>query len=270
MNWFVHGMFCWLVSVLLLTARGWGAQPSQGGETAPTNPVGWVAVASDEADPAELATALALNATQREAWSRHGVGNVQLFSELLEGQTVVLLVCDLQANADPDEAWEAAQADAELVSWFAAAEAGFADHPRAGKQTWVRCETICQLRPKCAAGDAESALDWAAAVTRIRPEKEAEYRTLHYAVWPAVVEAIGDGGVPRFDLFLIDLGDEIYEFYWLAQREMPALPGNQPATPDPVTKRWWSFTDPCQLPLPAAAERGEIWEPMEEMASALP
>ncbi|MCH5598059.1 L-rhamnose mutarotase [Niabella ginsengisoli] len=34
---------------------------------------------------------------------------------------------------------------------------------------------------------------------------------------------------------------------------------------DPNTQKWWKETDPCQLPLPDAASKNEIWSSMEEV-----
>ena len=34
---------------------------------------------------------------------------------------------------------------------------------------------------------------------------------------------------------------------------------------DPVIRKWWKETDPCQIPLPAAAKAGEIWTPVQEI-----
>jgi len=33
---------------------------------------------------------------------------------------------------------------------------------------------------------------------------------------------------------------------------------------DPESQRWWTFTDPCQEPVPTAAA-GEWWAPAEEL-----
>ncbi len=34
---------------------------------------------------------------------------------------------------------------------------------------------------------------------------------------------------------------------------------------DTATQRCWKETDPCQLPLPEAAEKNQIWSEMEEV-----
>jgi hypothetical protein len=34
---------------------------------------------------------------------------------------------------------------------------------------------------------------------------------------------------------------------------------------DPTVQRWWKATDPCQIPLPAAAAKGKIWTDMKEL-----
>jgi L-rhamnose mutarotase len=34
---------------------------------------------------------------------------------------------------------------------------------------------------------------------------------------------------------------------------------------DSLTRFWWQHTDPTQIPLPAAADRKQIWSDMEEV-----
>jgi L-rhamnose mutarotase len=98
-----------------------------------------------------------------------------------------------------------------------------------------------------------------AAVIQLRPEKAAEYRQLHAAVWPEVLEALWRVGIKNYSIFERDgLLFSYLEFhgsdYAAATAELAA---------DETTRRWWALTDPCQLPLTTAAA-GEWWAPAVE------
>lgn len=99
-----------------------------------------------------------------------------------------------------------------------------------------------------------------AAVVRLLPEHEVEYRRLHANVWPGVLATLRRVGVRNYSIFLRDgllfsyleyAGDD----WAVAQSEIAA---------DPETQRWWQLTDPMQEPLKTAAE-GEWWAPAEEV-----
>ncbi|MFJ5266586.1 L-rhamnose mutarotase [Streptomyces sp. NPDC088387] len=99
-----------------------------------------------------------------------------------------------------------------------------------------------------------------AAVIRLRPEKEAEYRELHAEAWPAVLAALKRARIANYSIFLRDgllfsyleyLGDD-----YAADTAAIAA--------DPVTQQWWALTDPCQQPLDSVAE-GEWWADAEEV-----
>jgi L-rhamnose mutarotase len=99
-----------------------------------------------------------------------------------------------------------------------------------------------------------------ASVIRLRPEKESEYRALHAAVWPGVLEQIARSNIRNYSIFLRD-GTLFSYFEYVGddfEADMTAI-----AT-DPVTQRWWQLTDPCQEPVPSAAQ-GERWAPLEEV-----
>ncbi|MBT3192186.1 MAG: L-rhamnose mutarotase [Verrucomicrobia bacterium] len=90
-------------------------------------------------------------------------------------------------------------------------------------------------------------------VTRIRPEKEQEYRTLHQTVWPGVVDQMVRGNFRNFSVFLVELGDEIYEFFYVEYVGSDSAADGEMNNADPVNQRWWKYTDACQLPLPGAS-----------------
>ncbi len=97
-------------------------------------------------------------------------------------------------------------------------------------------------------------------VIGVKPEKLEEYKRLHAAVWPKVLEMITLCNIRNYTIFLKDhllfgtyeyVGDD-YE------KDMARMAA------DPVTQEWWKLTDPCQQPLDTRHE-GEWWAEMEEV-----
>jgi L-rhamnose mutarotase len=99
-----------------------------------------------------------------------------------------------------------------------------------------------------------------AAVIRLRPEQEAEYRTLHAEVWPAVLAALTRANVRNYSIFLRD--GVLFSYLEYVGEDYAADMAR--VAEDPETQRWWTFTDPCQQPVDTAAP-GEWWAPMEEV-----
>jgi len=97
-------------------------------------------------------------------------------------------------------------------------------------------------------------------VIRVRPEKLDEYKRLHAAAWPEVLEMIHKANIRNFSIFHRDgLLLSYYEYVgddYEADMAMIAA--------DPRTQEWWRHTDPCQQPVPSAAD-GEWWAPAEEV-----
>jgi len=101
-------------------------------------------------------------------------------------------------------------------------------------------------------------------VIRLRPEKVDEYRRLHAAVWPEVLERISRSNLRNYTIFLRTLGGEPHLFScfeyvgddWEADQRAMAQ--------DEATQRWWKLTEPCQAPLEDRAP-GEWWAQMEEV-----
>ena len=99
-----------------------------------------------------------------------------------------------------------------------------------------------------------------AAVIRLRPEKEQEYRRLHADVWPAVLDRLTRSHVQNYSIFLRD--GVLFSYYEYVGADYDADLAAVAA--DPETQRWWTFTDPCQEPVATAAP-GEWWAPAEEV-----
>lgn len=97
-------------------------------------------------------------------------------------------------------------------------------------------------------------------VIRLRPSHETEYRRLHDAVWPAVLDRLKAVHVRNYTIFLRD--GLLFSYLEYTGDDWPA--DSAVMASDPETQRWWSFTDPCQQPVDTAAD-GEWWAPMAEV-----
>lgn len=99
-----------------------------------------------------------------------------------------------------------------------------------------------------------------AAVIRLRPEQEAEYRALHADAWPTVLATLTKANIRNYSIFLRD--GLLFSYLEYVGEDYAADMALVAA--DPETQRWWTFTDPCQQPVESAAP-GEWWAPMEEV-----
>ena len=99
-----------------------------------------------------------------------------------------------------------------------------------------------------------------AAVIRLRPELEAEYRALHAAAWPEVLATIKRAHIGNYSIYLCDgLLFSYMEYTGEDYASDTAL-----IAECPVTREWWARTDPCQRPLDSAGD-GEWWASSEEV-----
>jgi L-rhamnose mutarotase len=97
-------------------------------------------------------------------------------------------------------------------------------------------------------------------VIRLREEHAEEYLRLHRAVWPEVLDRLRESNMRNFSIFLRD--GLLFSYLEYVGDDYEA--DTAAIAADPETKRWWTFTDPCQEPVESAAE-GEWWAPMEEV-----
>ncbi|MFF4209936.1 L-rhamnose mutarotase [Streptomyces sp. NPDC001796] len=99
-----------------------------------------------------------------------------------------------------------------------------------------------------------------AAVIRLRPEKEREYRELHAAAWPGVLAALKRANIGNYSIFLRDG----LLFSYLEYTGTDYAADTAAIAADPVSREWWALTDPCQQPLDSVAG-GQWWAPAEEV-----
>ena len=102
-------------------------------------------------------------------------------------------------------------------------------------------------------------------VIGLSPEKTAEYKTLHAAVWPDVLAMIKQSHIRNYSIYLRRLGDGnqyLFSYFEYTGSDFAADMATMAA--DPTTQKWWDLCMPCQQPL-ADREAGEWWAPMEEV-----
>jgi L-rhamnose mutarotase len=187
-----------------------------------------------------------------------GISNPAAFERTLGGQKWFLVVFEY-AGGKPyltaAEAFESVCPELkELIE----------PHPRAVRygRCWLQMEWINYIRGLNVEGEPSEIVSM---VTTIKPEKEKDYRILHQTVWPGVVDQMIRGHIRNFCIFLVEIGDTLYEFFYLEYLGSNAEQDDQMNRADPVNQRWWAQTDACQQPLPG--EKG-IWAPMTRISAA--
>lgn len=220
-----------------------------------------VAFAATITDKTAAQAAIANINKQAQPLKNAGIENLHFFTQTVDSKEIILATMDLDAtnvSKSATEAWNNITKSPLFKEKFTALEQVLSPHQRHAddptKSPWILTENICKLRPSNAA-DAKVDSPWYAAVTGLKPEKEADYRLLHNNVWPGVIDAIGASNISRFDIFLIEFGDNQPHLFYLFQYTGADLKADMAAQPSsPVNRRWWKFTDACQKPLPGATD----------------
>ena len=99
-------------------------------------------------------------------------------------------------------------------------------------------------------------------VIGLAPEKIEEYKALHAAVWPEILDLISRCNISNYSIFLREPENLLFGYWEYAgtnyAEDMKVL-GERA-----ITKKWLALTDPCQAKLPTAKE-DEWWSFMPEI-----
>jgi L-rhamnose mutarotase len=95
---------------------------------------------------------------------------------------------------------------------------------------------------------------------RVKPEKFEEYKKLHAAVWPEVLDMIKQCNISNYSIYHKDG----FLFGYLEYTGSDFDEDMARMAADPMTQKWWDICKPCQEPLESRAE-GEWWAAMEEV-----
>jgi L-rhamnose mutarotase len=97
-------------------------------------------------------------------------------------------------------------------------------------------------------------------VIGLKPDRVADYKSLHAAPWPDMDAALKDANILDYSIFLKEPENLLFGVWDYRgtdyEGDMKRL-GEKA-----VTKRWLALTDPCQSPL-ASAKEGEWWSFMD-------
>ncbi|HWC61239.1 MAG TPA: L-rhamnose mutarotase [Verrucomicrobiae bacterium] len=99
----------------------------------------------------------------------------------------------------------------------------------------------------------------------VRPEKLDEYKKLHAAVWPGVLEMIHRCNIRNYSIYLRKLPDGhhyLFSYFEYIGSDFAADMARMAA--DPTTQKWWAVCKPCQEPLSDRAP-DEWWAGLEEV-----
>ncbi|MGR3802489.1 L-rhamnose mutarotase [Marinibacterium profundimaris] len=102
-------------------------------------------------------------------------------------------------------------------------------------------------------------------VIGVSPEKIAEYKELHAAVWPGVLAKIAECNIRNYTIFLREPENLLFATFEYHGDDWEADAAKMAA--DEETQRWWAVCMPCQVPLDSRKE-GDWWADMEEVFHA--
>ena len=100
------------------------------------------------------------------------------------------------------------------------------------------------------------------ALIGIQPDRIAEYRKTHAAVWPEVLAKIADCNMKNYTIFLREPENLLFAYWeyhgtdWAADSKKMAA--------DKKTQEWWAIHEPMQAPLDTRTP-GDWWATMDEV-----
>jgi L-rhamnose mutarotase len=99
-------------------------------------------------------------------------------------------------------------------------------------------------------------------VIRLKPEIIAEYKRIHKAVWPEVLDAIRASNIRNYTIFLKEPENLLFAYWEYHGTDFKADLAKMAAAPR--MKEWWVITDPMQVPFETRGQ-GEWWARMEDV-----
>lgn len=96
----------------------------------------------------------------------------------------------------------------------------------------------------------------------LKPEKIAEYKRLHAAAWPEILDKISECNIRNYSIFLREPENLLFSYFEYVGSDFDA--DMQRMAADPTTQRWWEICMPCQEPLDTRRD-GEWWAMMDEV-----
>lgn len=102
-------------------------------------------------------------------------------------------------------------------------------------------------------------------VTGVKPEKLDHYKSLHARPWASVLSKIKECNIENYSIYLQKIDSNYFLFSYFEYTGNNFDADMKKMAADTATQRWWRETDPCQLPLPEAVAKKQVWTKMEEV-----
>lgn len=207
-----------------------------------------------------LSEQLSMLCSEKEKFKEAGISNLVAFKREIEGRIWFLVYFQYAGDKQYLTAAESFESVAPELKDL------IAPHPRAARYgcCWLQMEWINYIRGLNVERQPSQILSM---VTTIKPEKESYYRSLHQTVWPGVVDQMIRGNNRNFSIFLVEIGDKLYEFFCLEYMGDDSAKDDRMNQSDPVNQRWWAQTGPCQQSLPGEKD---TWAPMIRVKKEIP
>ena len=99
-------------------------------------------------------------------------------------------------------------------------------------------------------------------VIGLEADKITEYKRLHAAVWPDVLDMISKCNIRNYSIFLKEPENLLFGYWEYHGTDFAADAARMAA--DTKTQEWWAVCSPCQKPFDTRKD-GEWWAMMEEV-----
>ena len=129
-------------------------------------------------------------------------------------------------------------------------------------QWWCRWEEVFHY-----AGPAHEKRDIKSrhgSIVGLREDAVVPYTQMHAAVWPGVLAALEKANIRNYSIYLGQTKPDEYLLFSYFEYVGDDFDADMARMADPVTKVWWTYTDPLQRRLPGTPE-GQQWKTMEEV-----
>ncbi len=101
-----------------------------------------------------------------------------------------------------------------------------------------------------------------AMVIGLKGDKIEEYKRLHAAAWPDILNIISACNITNYSIYLREPENLLFGYWEYAGTDFDTDAAKMAA--DPRTQEWWDICMPCQDPLKTRNE-GDWWSMMEEV-----
>jgi L-rhamnose mutarotase len=99
-------------------------------------------------------------------------------------------------------------------------------------------------------------------VIGLKPEVIAEYKRIHAAVWPKVLDRIRASNMRNYTIFLKEPENLLFAYFEYTGTDYEA--DMKAMAAEPAMQDWWKITDPMQNAL-ETRRPGEWWADMEDV-----